>query len=86
MLSAVAAERLDLQLQLPDDVFERALDPRAFVEARDLPGGAAPRATAAVLEMQGRNIEADRRWLDNTRAALSKAELQLQDAIGDLIN
>ena len=86
MLSAVAAERLDLHLQLPDDVFERALDPRAFVESRDLPGGAAPRATAAVLELQGSNIEADRRWLHNTRAALSKAELQLQDAIGDLLN
>ena len=48
-LKAVAAQALGLDVELPDAEFARALDPRAFVLARDLPGGAAPSATAAVL-------------------------------------
>ena len=56
-------ERLDLQVELNEELFRQALDPRAFVEARDLPGGAAPKATAKVLDVQRESIEDDRQWL-----------------------
>lgn len=85
MLAAVAAGQLGLELRLDDALFKRALDPRAFVEARDLPGGAAPRATAAVLDIQHEAIAADGRWLEAVHASLAAAERQLQDAVQDLL-
>ena len=79
-LREVAAE-LGLELDLPADAFERALDPRAFVEARSLPGGAAPAATAEVLDAQGETLETDREWLRNTRAKLENADRRLRDEV-----
>ncbi len=85
MLSAAAAQ-LGLQVELPADVFQRALDPWAFVEARDLPGGAAPKATAAVLEAQSESIAADQKWLAGRRAALAAAEQRLAAEVEALLS
>ena len=79
MLRDVAAESLGIDLDLPQALFERALDPRAFVEARDLPGGAAPSATAKVLDAQGDALDRDRAWLQEARATLDAAERMLND-------
>ena len=79
-----AASQLDIGLRLGEAHFERALDPRAFVEARDLPGGAAPRATAALLDRQEESIAADGRWLQAVHASLAAAERRLQEAAQDL--
>ncbi len=80
-LREVAAEALGIEVELPEAEFARALDPRAFVEARNLPGGAAPSATAIVLDAQGDAIEEDRAWLKDARSALSKAERSLKEEV-----
>ena len=85
MLAAVAADQLGIQLRLDEALFKRALDPRAFIEARNLPGGAAPRATAALLDMQYESMAADGRWLDSVHISLAAAERQLQEAVLELI-
>lgn len=81
ILRDVASDALDLQIELSDEAFARALDPRAFVDARDLPGGAAPSATAGVLDAQVRAIGEDRRWLESTRAGLAAADQLLSDEV-----
>ncbi len=80
-LRQVALDTLGRQVELSDEAFDRALDPRAFVEARDLPGGAAPSATAAVLDAQERVIGEDRAWLESTRAALASADQLLSNEV-----
>ena len=85
MLREVAAETLGIDVNLPEAQFKRALDPRAFVEARVLPGGAAPSATGAVLLAQGDAVGADLAWLKDRRAALSLAEQSLQKEVKALL-
>lgn len=80
-LRQVALDTLGQQVELSDEAFNRALDPRAFVDARDLPGGAAPSATAAVLDAQERVIGEDRAWLESTRAALASADQSLSNEV-----
>ena len=84
-LRQVALDTLGRQVELSDEAFDRALDPRAFVDARDLPGGAAPSATAAVLEAQERVIGEDRAWLESTRAGLASADQLLGNEVEALI-
>jgi len=81
ILRDVASKVSGLNVELSDDAFARALDPRAFVNARVLPGGAAPSATAAVLDAQALVIGDDRAWLDSTQAALAAAEQSLTDEV-----
>ena len=85
-LRKVAWDMLGREVELSDDAFARALDPRAFVESRDLPGGAAPRATAAVLEAQEQVIGDDRRWLASTRATLAAADELLAREVAALVS
>ena len=80
MLSA-AAKQVGMEITLSAEEFERALDPRAFVDARTLPGGAAASATAAVLDVQRGAIERDRQWLRDCHVLLASADLRLQDAV-----
>ncbi len=84
-LRQVALDTLGRQVELSDEAFNRALDPRAFVDARDLPGGAAPSATAAVLDAQERVIGEDRAWLESTRTALAAADQSLSNEVEALI-
>ena len=84
MLNQVASERIGKTLSLSEEAFNRALDPQAFVDARVLPGGAAPSATAVVLATQGDQIDADRLWLENARRSLSRADQELHVAVRDL--
>ena len=85
MLRDVAEETLGLQVELPDEVFRPALDPLAFVEARNLPGGAASRATAAVLDAQEQVLADDRAWLAKAQASLSASDQLLQDEVNALM-
>lgn len=84
LLNRITAERLGRELELSEAAFKRALDPQAFVEGRVLPGGAAPSATAAVLQAQGERIDDDRHWLESVRAALLAADQELEDAVRQL--
>ena len=83
-LRSVAAETLGRPVELSDEAFARALDPRAFVESRVLPGGAAPSATGAVLAAQENAVGEDRDWLAGTRAALAAAAARLADEVAAL--
>jgi len=85
-LIEVAQESLGLQVELNEDVFKRALDPQAFVDARVLPGGAAPRATADVLAREGDSIKEDERWLASARGSISAAEQDLKAAVDELLD
>jgi len=84
MLRQIAKSSFDLDLRWSDELFRRALDPAAFVNARDLPGGAAPTATAKVLELQQNQIENDHSWLANVQAKLSHSNQQLMNAIEEI--
>lgn len=86
MLRRVASDQVGIEIRLSDEAFKQALDPKAFVEARTLPGGAAPSATAKVLQIQGESLADDRRWLEAARALLSAAKSELQAAVDDLRN
>lgn len=84
MLRRVASDRVGIEIALSDEAFMHALDPQAFVNGRVLPGGAAPSATAKVLQVQDESLAEDRRWLEVVRASLSAAEQALQAAVNDL--
>ena len=84
MLKQVAAEHAGLALEISAEAFKRALDPQAFVDARVLPGGASPSATADVLSAQKTSIYSDRRWLESARESLARADAELMDAVDAL--
>ena len=86
MLSDIARKLYGLELELDSRLFERALDPQAFVEARDLPGGAAPAATGRLLEQQNANLEADGAWLESTRQRIADAVLRLEEETGAILD
>ena len=85
MLRQVAKRALDIDLRLSDEWLKPALDPAAFVQARVLPGGAAPTATAKVLELQQNQIENDQLWLTDAQEHLSRAEHQLTNATAEIL-
>lgn len=82
LVSEIAKQTFDLDITLSDSLLRQALDPRAFVEARILPGGAAPSATAQVLQNQLDDIKLDSQWLhaarDNNANAQSMLELETE--------
>ena len=84
-LRKVAAESLGIEISLSEASFARALDPREFVEARTVYGGAAPSATAEVLDAQLTRIAADRQWLVERRSSLADADKLLHDEIAALL-
>lgn len=84
LLNRVAGEQIGSSLSLSDEALRQALDPQAFVDGRALPGGAAPRATAEVLNKQEAQINDDRRRLEIARQTLSKADRELRDAVQQL--
>ena len=86
MLRAIAKAEFGLDVELDSAAIQRALDPRAFVEARDLPGGAAPAATAEVLELLSAGITRDRQWLDSVHSRLVDARKQLDQETREIMD
>jgi argininosuccinate lyase len=84
MVKRIAFEQLGIEPALSDEALLRALDPQAFVDSRVLPGGAAPSATAAVLQVQRDQLKKDRYWLERARASLHAADKELKAAVCDL--
>ena len=70
---------------MSDAILKQALDPRAFVEARSLPGGAAPKATSLVLDQQSLRIKEDAQWLEAARGKISGARALLKSEINDIL-
>ena len=85
MLREVAAARLGLEIALSEESFARALDARHFVEARTLPGGASPGATADVLAAQREQLNADSAWLGAQHDSLAAANSLLKSEVADLL-
>lgn len=81
MVTDIARATFGLEVNLDEAAFHRALDPLAFVQTRNLPGGAAPEATAHVLERQNDKLRRDRHWLDAVRAQVLCAEKRLDEEI-----
>ena len=81
-----AADALGIEISLSEAAFMRALDPQAFVNARAVYGGAAPTATAEVLDSQMAQLNADWQWLDDRRKSLADADKLLRDEIAALLN
>jgi argininosuccinate lyase len=53
-----------------------ALDPRAFVRARTIPGGPAPTAMRRALDEAARILAADRDWLARMRSLSASAGIE----------
>ncbi len=85
MLQDVAADNLGLDIRLGEEAFARALDARAFVEARSLPGGASSSATAEVLAAQLDQLTADSAWLRDQHDSLASADRLLKDEVAALL-
>ena len=85
LLREIAKGEFDLDVELSEEMLQAALDPRAFIEARSLPGGVAPKATAQVLEQQGLRITQDAQWLAVAREKIAEAQSFLQGEIEDIV-
>jgi argininosuccinate lyase len=85
LLAEIAQEVLPAPLRLPPETIRRALDPVAFVQARMTLGGAAPSATAAVLDTQASQLTTDEAWLDGKQQLLGTAEIYLSEQVAELL-
>ncbi len=81
LMARVSVDVLGRRITLPDDVIQRALDPVAFVAARTVLGGAAPEATANVLNTQDTRLADDQRWLDDETRRLAQSESMLTQEV-----
>ncbi len=82
-----AAQRiLGRELGIDEITLRTALDPRAFVEARTVPGGPAPAAMRRSLAACDEQLEADRRWLAAARDAITAASARRQRRADALID
>ena len=79
MLRNIAKSEFGLSIELDGETFKQSLDPFAFVEARNLPGGAAPVATKLVVQEQKLSLERDSQWLGGVRDQLTNARKMLDD-------
>lgn len=72
-------------LRLPARTIRRAVDPVAFVQARTTEGGAAPEATAAVLDGLTDQLVADEMWWQLEERRLADAETRLKQQVTELL-
>jgi argininosuccinate lyase len=85
LLAEISAGVLGMPLHLDEAVLRRALDAMAFVEIRTTLGGAAPSATAALLQSLATHLDEDRAWLAAAEKRLAHAASELRrqaEAIG----
>ena len=85
LLTQIAQEKLNIHVELPSDIFKKALDPVAFVQARNIFGGSAPSATAEVLDLQSKPLDSDKQWLTSTHQKLEDANTLLMAEIKDIL-
>jgi argininosuccinate lyase len=82
LVNKAALEKLGKTLELNEASIKKALDPRAFVEARKLPGGPAREAMLPFLSRAQATLEADESWrraaLHRLRAARDELEHSIQ--------
>ncbi len=80
-LQAAAQQVLDQPLSFSVEQFERALDPRMFINARHEIGAVAPRATTALLAQLESGLRVDQEWLAAAQNRLRNSDALRQEAI-----
>lgn len=83
-LSQTASEIAGHPIKIDDEWTERMLDPWAFVDIRDLPGGPAPRETSRAIEAARTQLAADIEWVDMTEAKITAAYAERKMRIGKI--
>ena len=84
LLNESAREVAGRELDIDDEVVRAALDPAAFVDAHDVPGGPARGALAPALERANAALAAHRRRVDDARRALAAASGELARRVGEI--
>lgn len=84
-LDAAARETGAPELKLSDDVVRDALDPRRFVETRVTVGSVAPMQVARMLAHAHAERIADRRWIEDARARIARAQGALDHAVDKVV-
>ncbi len=72
-------------LGISAEALQAALDPRAFVAARAIPGGPARPAMQHALDEYARQLGADQEWLAHTQTAIATAERERQQMAAALM-
>ncbi|MBI1297118.1 argininosuccinate lyase [bacterium] len=86
MLQAAAAAVTGEELEFDEAQFHQALDPLNFINVRNGPGGVAPEATDALLDILTEQLIDDKEWLSNIRHRLVAAEQTRHLAVKTLLN
>lgn len=81
LLAQIAQEKIGREVCLSDDVLRQALDPVAFVNKRSGYGGAAPSATAEILDNLESQIQTDQDIHKHMLRQLTAAENRLSGEI-----
>lgn len=84
-LSTTASEIAGRPIVIDTQWAERMLDPWAFVDARDLPGGPAPSETARAIATARASLAADQTWIDQTAAKLDTAAAERAQRIAAIL-
>lgn len=84
LLNESAREVAGRELHLDDEAVRGALDPAAFVDAHDVPGGPAPAALAASLQRARAALTAHQRRVAAARKALAEARVELERRVGEI--
>ena len=85
LLTQIAQEKLNIHVELSADLLKQALDPVAFVQARNIFGGSAPLATAEVLDLQSTTLDTDKQWFTDTHQKLDAANTLLMAEISAIL-
>jgi argininosuccinate lyase len=83
-VNAAAAARAGRPVALSDAVVRAALDPRASVESRRVPGGTSPATVRAAIAQARAAVESDRATLQGRARALAAAQAELERRVATL--
>ena len=83
-VNAAAAARAGRPVALSDAVVRAALDPRASVERRRVPGGTSPATVRAAIAQARAAVESDRATLQGRARALAAAQAELERRVATL--
>ncbi|WP_203530700.1 hypothetical protein [Thermaerobacter sp. PB12/4term] len=71
-------------MPIEEETVKEALDPGVFVRVRRVTGGPAPEEVRRMLAARGQVQASPRAWVEERRAALQRAEAELDRACREL--
>jgi argininosuccinate lyase len=81
-----AMEVVGHELDIDDEFVQGALDPQAFVEAHDVPGGPAPREVRRMIGDRRATLDEHRATVNQRREALDRASAELSERVDELVS